>query len=125
MALACSKRTISIVNRNNVFHSDFYCLNCLHSFATEKKRESYKKVCENKDFCNAVTPSEDTKILGLNQHHRSYKAPFNIDADLECFIEKIDECKTNPENSLTRKINEHIPSGFLMFTISSLHFMKT
>ena len=22
---------------------DFYCLNCLHSFGTEKKRESHKK----------------------------------------------------------------------------------
>ena len=44
-------------------HSDFYCLNCLHSFATEKKIESHKKVCENKDFCNVIKPSEDTKIL--------------------------------------------------------------
>ena len=42
-------------------HGDFYCLNCLHSFATENKRESYKKVSGNKDFCNVVTPSEDTK----------------------------------------------------------------
>ena len=30
-------------------HSDFYCLNYLHSFATENKCESHKKVCENKD----------------------------------------------------------------------------
>ena len=44
-------------------HSYFYCLNCLHSFATEIKREFPKKVCENKDFCNVVMPSEDIKIL--------------------------------------------------------------
>ena len=31
-------------------HSDFYCLNCLHSFATENKRESYKKYVEMKIF---------------------------------------------------------------------------
>ena len=30
-------------------HGDFYCLNCLHSFATENKHESHKK-SENKDF---------------------------------------------------------------------------
>ena len=29
---------------------DFYCLNCLHSFATEKKLELQKKECENKIF---------------------------------------------------------------------------
>ena len=33
---------------------NFYCLNCLHSFATENKRGFHKKVCENKDFCNAL-----------------------------------------------------------------------
>ena len=32
-------------------HGDFYCLNSLHSSATEKKKlESHKKVCENKFF---------------------------------------------------------------------------
>ena len=46
---------------------DFYCLNCLHSFATENKHKSHKIVCENKDFCNVVMPSEDTKILEFNQ----------------------------------------------------------
>ena len=42
--------------------NDFYCLNCLQSFSTEKKSESHKKVCENKDFCNVVMPSGDIKI---------------------------------------------------------------
>ena len=30
------------------------------------------------------------------------------------------DCKNNPENSFTTKLGEHIPSGFLMFRISSL-----
>ena len=29
---------------------DFYCLNCLHSFATENKSELKKNVCENVTF---------------------------------------------------------------------------
>ena len=37
----------------------FCCLNCIHSFTTEKKLESYKKVCESKDFCNVFMSSED------------------------------------------------------------------
>ena len=65
-------------------------------------------------------PSEDTKILEFNQYQKSDKAPFIIYADLECLIEKIDECKNNPENSFTTKVSEHIPSGFSMSTISSL-----
>ena len=33
-------------------------------------------------------PSEDTKILKLNQYQKYDKAPFIIYADLECIIEK-------------------------------------
>ena len=29
--------------------------------------------------------------------------------DRECLIEKTDGCKINPENSLTKKVSEHIP----------------
>ena len=51
-------------------HPGLYCLNCFHTFATENKRESDKKLCENKDFCNAIMSSEDTKILEFNQYQK-------------------------------------------------------
>ena len=93
-------------------HGSFYCLKCLYSSATESKRESQKKVCENKDCCDVVILSEDTKILEFNQYQKSDKAPFIIYADLECLIEKIDGCKNNPDNLFTTKLGQHIPSGF-------------
>ena len=43
-------------------------------------------------------PSEDTKILEFDQYQKADKVPFIIYADLECIIEKIDECKNSPEN---------------------------
>ena len=52
---------------------------------------------------------EDTKILELT--------PFVIYADLEFSIEKIDGSKSNPENSSTAKVSEHIPSVISMPTI--------
>ena len=91
-------------------YSDFLCLNFLH--------------CENKDFCNVIMPSEDTKILEFNQYQNSDKAPFIIYADLECIIEKIDGCKNNPENSSATKVSKHIPSGFSMYTISSFRSIE-
>ena len=100
-------------------HGNIYCLNCLHSSAVGSKCESHKKVCENKDFCNVLIPSEDNKILEFNQYQKSDNAPVIIYADLECLIEKIDECKNNPEISSTTKIGEHIPSGFSISTKSS------
>ena len=85
-------------------------------FSTENKRESYKKQRQNKSFCNAVMPSEDTEILKFNQSQNSDKTPFLSYASLECLIEKTD--KNNPENPSTTKVSEHIPLGFSMSTIS-------
>ena len=100
-------------------HSDFYCLNCFHSFATENEWEYHKKVCENNYFCNIVMPSEHTKVLEVNQYKKSDKVPFVIYADFESLIENIDGCK-NLENSFsTTKVSEHIPSSFSMPAISS------
>ena len=61
---------------------------CLHSFATKKKRECHKKVCENKDFCNIFMPFKDTKILEFHQYQKSHKASFIIYVDFICLIEK-------------------------------------
>ena len=62
---------------------DFYCLNCFHSFRTENKFKSHEKVCENKDLCGIVMPSEKDKILELNQYMKSDKMPYIIYADIE------------------------------------------
>ena len=43
-----------------------------------------------------------TKILEFNQYQKSDKVPFIIYAGLEYIMEKIDGCKSNPENSFTR-----------------------
>ena len=50
------------------YYGDLYCLYCLTSYKTKNKLESHKKVCENKDVCNIVMPSEDNKILESNQY---------------------------------------------------------
>ena len=43
-------------------------------------------------------PYVDTKILEFIQYQKSCKSPFVIFADLECFLEKIDGSKNNPQN---------------------------
>ena len=48
-------------------------------------------------------PSEETKILELNQYYKSDNAPFIIYADLKCVIEKIDGCKNNHEDLYATK----------------------
>ena len=45
---------------------DFCCLNCFHSYSTKKKLETYKKVCENHDYCYVEMPEEYNKTLRRN-----------------------------------------------------------
>ena len=117
--LAVKKLSALLRGITSKHHGDFYGLNCFHSFETENKLQSHKRVCENKDFYNIIMPFEDTKILEFDQYQKSGKAQIIIYADLECRIEKIDGCKNNLENSSTTKVSEYIPSGFSVSTISS------
>ena len=51
IALLCSKKILALLGGITAkHHVDFYCLNCLHSLATENKRESHKKHAKIKIF---------------------------------------------------------------------------
>ena len=56
----CRKKQVMFLT-NNKWNGDFYCLNCFYSFRIKNKPELHKIVCENKDFCGVVMPSEDTR----------------------------------------------------------------
>ena len=62
------KKLSALLNGITPKNGEIYCLSCLHSFRTKNKLESHKKSCANKDFCNIIMPSEDTKILEFNQY---------------------------------------------------------
>ena len=97
-------------------NSDYYCLNCFHSYRTENKLNAHKKICENHEYCNIEMPSPNNNIIKYNQGQKSLELPFIIYADLECLLKKIDTCYNNPDLSSTTKINQHIPSGYSIYT---------
>ena len=95
---------------------DYYCLNCFQSYSTENKLNVHKKMCENNKYCNIEMPGPNNNIIKYNQGDKSLKLPFIIYADLECLLKKIDTCQNNPDLSSTTKINQHIPSGYSIYT---------
>ena len=98
---------------------DYYCLNCFHSYRTENKLNAHKKICENNEYCNIEMPTDKNNLIKYNQGNKSLKLPFIIYADLECLLKKIDTCQNNPDLSFTTKINQHIPSGYSIYTSCS------
>ena len=93
-----------IAGNNN---GDFYCLNCFQSYTIENKLKKHKKVFENHDYCYVEMPEEYNKTLKCNEGGKSMRLPFIIIADLECLLEKMNTCHSNPEKSSTTKINKH------------------
>ena len=59
---------------------DFYCLNCFHSYRTEKQHE---RVCNDHNFCYVEMPNEYNKILKYNHGEKSLKTPAIIYADFK------------------------------------------
>ena len=105
-------------------NGDFYCLNCFHSYTTERKLRKHKRICENLDFCYLKMPDEDNKILKYILGKRSLKVPFVICADLECLLQKINTCQNKPEKSYTEKKATHNPSGYSLVTCCSFDKSK-
>ena len=67
---------------------DFYCLNCLHSYATKNKIKKHGNVCKNHDYCKVEIPNEDNKTLNHNYGEKSMKVPFFIYGNLEPLLKK-------------------------------------
>ena len=84
---------------------DFYCLNCLHLYRTEK-------------------PNDNNKILKCNHGEKSMKGPYIIYADLESLLEKMSTCHNSSEKSSKNKIRKRTPFGYSLFTQCSFDATK-
>ena len=105
-------------------NGDFYCLNCFHSYTTERELGEHKRICENLDFCYLKIPDKDNKILKYILGKKSLKVPFIIYDDLECLLQKINTCQNTPEKSYTKKKATHKPSGYSLLTCCSFDKSK-
>ena len=85
-------------------HGDFYCLNFLYSIATKCTIRSHKNLCKNSYFYGTVLSNQKANILQFNQYIKSGKMLYIIYTHIELLIEKIDNCKNNPEKSSATKI---------------------
>ena len=87
LAVKSLSRLLRGISSNH--NSDYYCLNCFHSYRTENKLNAHKKICENHKYCNIEMPSPNNNITKYNQGEKSLELPFIIYADLECLLKKI------------------------------------
>ena len=81
---------------------DSYCLNCFHSYPSEKSLEKHMKLCEDKDYCYIEKPKKG-ELLKYQPGVKSMKAPYIIVADIKSLLRKMDTCANDPSKSSTEK----------------------
>ena len=89
-------------------HKSHICLRCLNHFKTSESLEKHLELCQNHDYQRHVYPNEKNKYLFFKQYQRRHKIPFVVCADIESFIEPIN----NKIGKGTVQYQKHVPSGF-------------
>ena len=84
-------------------NGNFYCLNCCHSYSTQRRLQIHEEVCNNHDYCHVELPKEYNKILKYSHEEKSLKAPFIIEFDTEAILKKYILAKIIRKNFLQKK----------------------
>ena len=85
MLLSCCNSLTHIAKRNKDVELD--CINCLHSFRTEKKLKPHENVCKNLDYYHIAIPEKDNIILKYNHREKPVEGLFPIYADRDSLLE--------------------------------------
>ena len=106
-----------LLSRENSRHdgSQHFCINCLQGFHSEESRDRHFEFCSDNDAVRVEMP-ESGSVLKFHDGQYQFKVPFIMYADFESILQPISGCSDNPDNPSNRKINQHVPSGFCVYS---------
>ena len=94
----------------------YFCNNCLQGFTLELSRDEHYSYCINNETVRVEMPSKGLTIEfydGQNQ----FKVPFMMYADFEWILMPIQGGPSpDPGKPYTSKVNQHIPSGWCVYS---------
>ena len=93
-------------------------MNCLQGFMQESSRDQHQVYCEDNESVRVEMPKQGSTVEfkdGQNQ----FKALFIMYADFESILELMDHVELgspNPNQPYTNEVNQHIPSGWCVYS---------
>ena len=90
-------------------------LNCLKDFHSEESRDKHFEYCKDNEAVRIEMPKEGS-FLEFHDGQNQFKVPFTMYTDFESILKTIEEPSPNPEESYTKEINQHISSGFCVYS---------
>ena len=92
----------------------YICDFCLNAFGNEDLLNEHVKYCSKHDAVNVVMPKpEFNDTLKFKNIQNSIECPVKLYADLESFLESIDEMRGE-----TKLYQKHVPSTFSFYVVS-------
>ena len=93
--------------------SQHFCSNCLQGFKLEESRNNHYEYCRSNKSVRIEMPTRNPIVEYSNGQHQ-FKVPFVMYADFESILEPIQGVSNNPNQSSTRGVNVHEPSGWCL-----------
>ena len=93
--------------------SQHFCTNCLQGFSDIKSRDDHYTYGRSNESVRIEMPTKNPIVEYSNGQHQ-FKVPFIMYTDLESILEPIQGASNNPNQSSTRGVNVHTPSGWCL-----------
>ena len=92
-----------------------FCTNCLQGFTQELSRDQHQVFCEDNETVTVEMPCKGLTAEfydGQNQ----FRVPFMMYADFEAILQPIQSPSPDPNQLYTSEVNQHIPSGWCVYS---------
>ena len=113
-AIKSSSRLLS--SSNSKHHGkQHFCTNCLLGFTQELSRDQHQVYCEDNETVRVEMPRKGSTVEfydGQNQ----FRVPFMMYADFEAILQPIQSPSPDPSQPYTSEVNQHIPSGWCVYS---------
>ena len=106
-----------LLTSRNMKHKckQYFYNNSLQGFTLESRRDEHYSYWIDNETVRVEMPNKGSTVEfydGQNQ----LKVPFMMYVDFEAMLEPIQGPSQDPEESYTKKVNQHIPSGYCVYS---------
>ena len=93
-------------------HKQHFCLNCLQGFHSEESRDKHFEYCKDNEAVRIEVPKEGS-FVEFHDGQNQFKVLFTMYSDFEAVLKPTN---VKPEKPCTKEFNQHIPSGFSVYS---------
>ena len=112
VAIKSLERLLSMQNSKHKEHQHFPN-NCLQGFKYAASRDNHYQYCRSNESVRIEMPTRNP-IVEYSKGQHQFQVPFIMYADFESILEPIDGPSNDPNQSSTRGVNAHKPSGWCL-----------